>query len=252
MDPKGNQPSAPLSGGFEFDFGPVGSLRSANLTPDKETGIGRRTDAELARVLQSGVLPDGQLSIFMRYSASRLSSDDIVAVISYLRSQPAVRNAVKPPDMTMFGKAMFSFMKFAPRLEAPPALVPPSDQPSVARGAYLAENVTKCVECHGKYDQMSMVPVGPKAGGSDPGPSPANDGKVFIAPNLTSHATGKTGQLTEDEFVNRIRAGRVYPASIMPWEDMGRVSESDLRSIYRYLHSLPPVDNDVGLTYREG
>ncbi|HYR29869.1 MAG TPA: cytochrome C, partial [Thermoanaerobaculia bacterium] len=48
----------PLIGGHVFK-GPFGSITSPNLTPDRETGIGRYTDAELARVLRHGVLPDG-------------------------------------------------------------------------------------------------------------------------------------------------------------------------------------------------
>jgi hypothetical protein len=48
-----------------------------------------------------------------------------------------------------------------------------------------------------------------------------------------------------------MRAGRVYASSIMPWENLSRASDADLRSIYRYLRTLPPVQNDVGATYRK-
>ena len=41
-----------------FDL-PVGKLYSKNITPDKETGIGNYTDAEIARALRYGVYPDG-------------------------------------------------------------------------------------------------------------------------------------------------------------------------------------------------
>lgn len=52
----------PVSGGFELNMGPLGTRFARNLTPDLETGIGRYTDAQIARVLRTGVLPDGQRS----------------------------------------------------------------------------------------------------------------------------------------------------------------------------------------------
>lgn len=51
--------TAPLSGGLEFAMGPIGTRYARNLTPDLETGIGARTDAELARTLRTSVLHDG-------------------------------------------------------------------------------------------------------------------------------------------------------------------------------------------------
>jgi hypothetical protein len=73
----------------------------------------------------------------------------------------------------------------------------------------------------------------------------------FVAPNLTSHSTGMTGKLSEDAFVSRLQGGRAYASSIMPWENFRDISDSDLRSIYRYLKSLPPVDRDRGPSYRK-
>jgi hypothetical protein len=32
----------------------------------------------------------------------------------------------------------------------------------------------------------------------------------------------------------------------MPWQAFGRMSEEDLRAIYQYLKTVPPVKNDVG------
>jgi hypothetical protein len=73
----------------------------------------------------------------------------------------------------------------------------------------------------------------------------------FVAPNLTSHPTGVTGRLSEDQFVARLRGGRVFPFSIMPWENFALTTDADLRSVYRYLRTLPGVDADVGPSYRE-
>ena len=75
----------PLTGGFMFDL-PVGKLYSKNITPDKETGIGNYTDAEIARALRYGVHPDGTV-VFDFMPFHNMTDEDMTAVISYLRVQ---------------------------------------------------------------------------------------------------------------------------------------------------------------------
>ena len=43
---------------------PKGTFVSRNLTPDKTTGLGRRSDDEVKRVLRSGVIPDGRVTSY--------------------------------------------------------------------------------------------------------------------------------------------------------------------------------------------
>ena len=67
---------------------------------------------------------------------------------------------------------------------------------------------------------------------------------IFKAPNLTPDP--KTGHIihwSEDQFVMRFKAGSVYADSPMPWTEFMRMSEDDLRSIYRYLKSVEPCEN---------
>lgn len=251
-NPSANTPSVALSGGFEFDFGPLGKQYAANLTPDVETGIGGRTDAQLARTITTGVLADGQLSVLMRYSAADLSREDVVAVVSYLRSLSPVKRPVSPSALTMLGKAAFATMTFTPDLSPLPAHVPAADEPSLERGRYLAEHVALCLSCHSQHDPATFLPVGPRGAGGEAEPSPDPSSSMeFAPPNLTAHPTGVTGRLTEEQFVERLRAGRAFVDSKMPWENLSRMRESDLRSIYRYLRSLPPVDRDGGPGFRE-
>ena len=74
---------------------------------------------------------------------------------------------------------------------------------------------------------------------------------AFVTPNLTADPTGYTGRVGEDSFVKRIKSCRAIPSSIMPSENFTQMLDEDLRSIYRYLRSLPPVKHDVGPTYRK-
>src|SRR5262245_43177440 len=82
----------PLSGGFHWDI-PPGTIYARNITPDAETGIGSFSDGAVARALRYGVGHDGRALLpFMEMQG--LSDEDLVAVVSYLRSQPPVRNPV--------------------------------------------------------------------------------------------------------------------------------------------------------------
>lgn len=128
--------TSPLTGGLQFAMGPIGTRYAANLTPDPETGIGARTDAELARTIRTGVLRDGQVSFFMRFAAARLSDEDTVAVISYLRSLPPVKNEVPAGEWHLMGKMMLPMMTVSPRVGPAPAGVPPADEPTAERGRW--------------------------------------------------------------------------------------------------------------------
>jgi mono/diheme cytochrome c family protein len=73
---------------------------SRNLTPDKETGLGRRTDDEVKRVLRSGVFPDAHVVpvTSMPWGAySNWTEEDRHAVVVYLRHLPPIRHQTPEP-----------------------------------------------------------------------------------------------------------------------------------------------------------
>ena len=71
--------------------------------------------------------------------------------------------------------------------------------------------------------------------------------RVFVTPNLTPDPkTGHIAGWTEEQFLARFRAGRLIEGSHMPWSLFGRMSDDDIRAIYRYLRTLPPVENETG------
>ena len=81
--------------GADYAGGPIPGLGvvAANLTPDPETGIGSWTQEDLARVLKTGVRPDGRpLNPVMSVEASKLLTDtEVAAIWAYLRTLPPVR-----------------------------------------------------------------------------------------------------------------------------------------------------------------
>ena len=234
----------PLAGGHEWKL-PFGTVRSPNLTPDSATGIGRYTDAQLARMLRHAVRPDGRAALpFMAYQ--NLSDDDVVALISFLRAQPAVRRAVASNDLNMLGKVVATFMIEPKGPEGtPPAHTPTG--PSVERGRYLVEAASDCVGCHSQRNHVDGSFSGPKLAGGGTFPIEGDTAHVLVSPNLTPDpTTGRIARWTEDQFVARFRAGRVLEKSYMPWGPLSRASDEDLRSIYRYLQSIPAVEHHTG------
>ena len=232
----------PLTGHHLFRL-PFGDIYSANITPDPATGIGRRSDGELARVLRFGVRADGRAAFpLMEF---QLSDEDLAAVASYLRAQPATGHAVPEHRLTRFGKALMSFA-IAP---AHPATMPPVKSPTgatIERGEYLANNVSSCVSCHTNRGPDGAL-VGPHFGGGQRMDVAADPTKVFVAPNLTpDRETSPVGAWSEDTFVARFRAGEVVPGTPMPWGAFARFTDDDVRAIYRYLRSLPPNRNVTG------
>jgi mono/diheme cytochrome c family protein len=127
-----------LSGGPPIGEGNAFTAIPSNITPDPETGIGTWTDAEIKTAIRQGKRPPnahkggaliGPPMPFGQYRG--IADADIDAIVAYLRTVPAVRNAV--------AKSTYN-------TPLPPAWGPPIDKPitappasgTVAYGAYLA------------------------------------------------------------------------------------------------------------------
>ena len=250
----------PLSGGRAFAADPLGVIYSKNLTPDPETGIGRYTDAQIARMLRWSVRPDGKASVQLLMPFANLSDSDLTAIISYLRAQPAVRNPVPENRFTLIGKVVKSFAPvFKPRTEVRPVPESPAMAPTVERGEYLARTVANCVGCHTKRDPISFAAISAEfSGGSEMEPSsrPGADPSLwFVSPNITPARDSALSKFPDREtFVARFQKGGVHHlGSPMPWESFGQMSAGDLGALYEYLHSLPAQDGPAGEpTFRKG
>ncbi len=231
--PQGDLPGMNLAGGMVFDA-PIFRAVAPNITPDLETGIGRWTDAQIARAIREGKRPDNTtIGPPMPIEFYRGISDaDLAAMVAYLRSVPPVRNAVE--------RSTYSIPlpdAYGPEISSVP---PPADNP-IARGAYLAGPVGHCLECHtpkladGRSD-MSRAGMG---GMEFPGPW-----GVSVSRNITPHANG-IGGWTEAEIVRAITQG-VSPSGRQLMPPMGyayyaKLTQQDLSDLVAYLRSLPPL-----------
>jgi len=124
----------PLSGGLRLTFGPLGAIYARNLTPDPETGIRRYSDALVARMMRWAVRPDGRATIEPLMPFGNMSRNDLIAIVSFLRSQPPVRNPVPANEWTTMGKVLKSVTPvFKPRAAIDPPATTPTE-PTTARG----------------------------------------------------------------------------------------------------------------------
>jgi len=241
----------PLIGGAKFAAPPLGVIYSKNLTPDLETGIGRYSDMEIARLLRWSVRPNGRavIQLFMPYDG--MSDADLVAIISYLRVQAPVRHEVPTDEYTAIGKVVKSLMPiFKPRRAVHPVNSVP-DSP-IARGEYVARHVANCGGCHTKRDPLTFAAKAAEfSGGAEMAPetrSGADPSMWFRTPNLTPAAGSVLNRFPDREtFIARFQHGGLhYQGSPMPWVPFGRMSTEDLSALYDYLHSLAPQAGPIG------
>jgi len=88
-------------GGSEvgFEIPGLGVFYGPNLTPDRETGLGTWSGADIVKAVQTGVRPDGRGRVpIMPWPAfAKLTRSDAEAIVAYLKSLPPVTNKVPGP-----------------------------------------------------------------------------------------------------------------------------------------------------------
>jgi len=219
----------PNFAGQVFDEGILaGRMVIANLTPGKG-GVGATfTDEDWIRAIRYGVTPEGTSLIGMPSEYFNAFSDaDLVAIIAYLRSVPPVDT--DHPKIRL--GPMFRWLLLNEPHALPASLIdhsaprPPEPVPGVTAGygKYLAN---ACRICH--MDNM--------AGGDQPGQGL----------NLTPG--GDLAKWSEEDFMKTVKtgvtpSGKKLDPALMPWQSMGKMTDDELKAIWLYLKSLPPVES---------
>jgi mono/diheme cytochrome c family protein len=222
-----------FSGGLSWDEPPF-KVTAPNITPDKETGIGDYTDAELRTVLRKGIKRNGApVAMIMPSGFYEIMTDsDLDAVIAYLHTIKPVKNTVPDPVYKM------------PQGHPIP---PGGDKPftaallgdKVKKGFYLA-TIAHCMECHtpmGPHGRDFATRLG--AGGFEfPGPW-----GVSVSRNITSSKEKGIGAWSDDEIKRAIMegisrdGGKLKPP--MGYHYYATVSADDLDAVVAYLRTVP-------------
>ncbi len=102
--PQGPRWDMYLAGGAKIVTAAGGQVVTRNLTSDPETGLGKKSDEDILRVLRNGVFSDGRMisARHMPWGAfSNLTEEDRFAILTYLRTLKPIRHAIPNPDPTV-------------------------------------------------------------------------------------------------------------------------------------------------------
>jgi mono/diheme cytochrome c family protein len=220
-----------------------GKVYPPNITPDKETGAGNWTDDQLARAIREGIGHDGRaLFPFMPYEDYRyLSDEDLASVIVFLRSLPLAHRVIPKTELIFPVKYL---IRSAPQPITSP--VPPPDLSTpVKRGEWLVR-VAGCRDCHTPQKNGQPLPGLDLAGGFVlQGPW----GYVASA-NITPDPSG-ISYYDETLFLKVMHTGYVNARelkSVMPWWAHRGMTDEDLKAMFAYLRTVPPIRHRVDNT----
>lgn len=223
---------ADFGGKTVFENPAMGRVDAPNLTRG-QGGLGADyRDEDFVRAIRHGVARDGRGFFMMPSTEYSIFSDaDLGALIAYLRTLPAVDRARGPVNLGPIARMLTAAgtIKLAAQEidhgSVKPAVVTPAV--SADYGHYVANG---CIGCHGPNLSGGKIAVGPP--------------EWPPAANLTPHAEGRVAKWSETDFIQTMRTGKrpdgteLDPA--MP-RAFGGLDDTELRAIWAYLKTLPPV-----------
>ena len=230
-----------FAGGLGFKL-PFGTLYSTNITPDKETGIGNYSDRDFLNAVHRGVRRDGaRLYPAMPYTSyTYLTDDDALAIKAYLFSLPPVR-AAAPANTLSFPFNQRWGMMFWSALFNPDTRYEPDTSKTAEwnRGAYLAEALAHCGECHTPRNLAFALNNRKKFAGA------VTAG--WRAFNISSDKATGVGGWRDDDLVSYLSTGHAAghgtasgPMGEAVDNSLSQLAPEDIRAIVAYLRSVPP------------
>jgi cytochrome c553 len=211
-----------------FEAGPVILLTAPNITP---AALGDRYDIDrLAAAIRHGLRDDGRPLVFMPSEDwAELSDHDTAALAAYVLSLPPIEHTVEPLQIRPLGRVLHLVGQFPllPTLSIDHTPRPRRAPPVAATqqyGFYLAQ---VCTGCHGH--DFAGLKVGPAS-----------------APRATDlRSGGAMAGWEEDDFIRAMREGIRPDGSaidpFMPWASLGRMTDVELRALWKYFETLPPA-----------
>jgi mono/diheme cytochrome c family protein len=232
----------PYAGGRAFVL-PFGTLYSTNLTPDPETGIGNYTDTDFLKVLHRGIGPGGKrLYPAMPYASYTYMSDaDALAMKAYLFTLQPIRRA-GPQTSLKFPFNQRWLMGIWAFLFNPDKRFEPNTQRDAQwnRGAYLAEAMAHCGECHTPRNLLQALNNRAKFSGA------AQAG--WRAYNITPDRASGLRDWSDADIANYLITGHAdgHGTAAGPMGEAVDASfryltQPDVTAIVNYLRSVPAV-----------
>lgn len=234
----------PYAGGLAFVL-PFGRIYSPNITPDKDTGIGSWNDAAFLNAIHKGRDDQGEpLYPAMPYASYTSMTDaDALAIKAYLFSLTPVHNEV-PDDQLSFPFNQRWLMRVWSFLFNSDKRFEPVTTRSAQwnRGAYLAESLAHCGDCHTPRNLAFALDNRRKfAGDAEAG---------WRAYNITSDKQSGVGEWQANELAeylaNGHSVGHGTAAGTMGEavdNSFGFMTRSDVDAIVAYLQTVPAISS---------
>lgn len=232
--------SRALSGGVQTFDEPWFRVKGANITPDRETGIGAWTDDDIKKAITEGVRPNGTpLAETMPSAFYRiLTPRDLDAIVAYLRSVPPVRAEVAPPV----------YKAAAPRAAYPLAETRFSDADLAdpkKRGVYLS-TIAHCMACHARTSETAPADYAGAFGkGGRPFKGPWGETR---AANITSSRNAGIGGWSDADLKRALTEGvtpdgrKLRPPMIDHVGHYRTWNAGDVDALIGWVRTLPPID----------
>jgi mono/diheme cytochrome c family protein len=228
------------AGGYAFAL-PFGTLYSTNITPDRETGIGAYSDADFLAAVHRGVRRDGaRLYPAMPFPSYTYMTDaDALAIKAYLFSLPPVHAPNRPDTLAFPFDQRWLMAAWSRFFNADTRFRPyPSQSPEWNRGAYLAEALAHCGECHTPRNIAFALDNRRKYAGAVTAGWRAYD-------ISTDKGTG-VGGWSEAELAAYLAAGHAAgrgtatgPMGEAVDQSFSQLAPEDLRALVAYVRSVP-------------
>lgn len=231
-----------------------GKIYSRNITQDPTTGIGKWSDADIIYLLRTGLKPDGQYIPPYMPKLIHISDEDLYSIVAFLRSgndwvQPYSLNMPlsKPSFLTKFLVTIKAMKPF----DYPTAAIPGPDTTDMVKwGQYISCYQFECFACHSKDFAKNDYFTPEKSPGYFGGGNKmfTIEGKPISSLNITMDKNTGIGNWTEDQFVTAVKSGRVPgggPALHYPMQPYVNLTDQEVKAIYAYLKTIPPIDNKV-------
>jgi mono/diheme cytochrome c family protein len=233
---------AAYAGGLTFSL-PFGLLYSTNITGDKATGIGDYSDADFLNAVQRGIRKDGaRLYPAMPYpSYTYITDADALAIKAYLFSRPPVHEANRADALGFPFNQRWSMIFWSWAFSANSRFAPNTAQsPQWNRGAYLAEALAHCGECHTPRNLAFALNNRKKFAGAETA--------GWHAFNITSDKGTGIGGWSDDEVSAYLVTGHARdrgtaagPMGEAVDQSFSHLAESDIRALVVYLRSVPAI-----------
>lgn len=242
-----------LEGKFLAENDPAfGVAHASNITQDPEHGIGQWTDGELMYLLRTGIKRDGSYAPPYMPKWPLMADEDMEAIIAFLRSDnPIVQPSSKPsvPSQPSFlVKALCNtVIKPLPYPEA--MIAKPTIDQQVAYGKYMVQGVYGCYACHsGDFTKLNEVEPEKSFNYLGGGATMLNEaGESILTPNITFDEESGIGTWTEDQFISLVKWGQKPDGTALkyPMVPYPNLDTLELRAIYAYLKTIPPVGGNA-------